>query len=113
MYPTENQSLYILKLEENLLRSLYAILYSSLGDLRGIKIVRKFPKTMTNDDVQNVIKALKNFSNISRSLTEKRYNKIEISKQEVFALTEQYKILEQYFHIPPVMMIREGILEKW
>jgi hypothetical protein len=114
MYPTEEQDIYIREKEEQLNRSLYATLINTyLGRANELPFKRKFPKNMTNEDAHEVYFALKNYTELSEPLMWKREMKEKITKEELFNLLTQYRILIKYYELPGENEIIEGVLNDY
>jgi hypothetical protein len=114
MFPTERQDYYIKTLEQNLHRSIFAVIYNTiLSKGGGFELIRKFPKTMTNDDVQSIINSINKFTKINEPILWKRYNNEAISKKEIETLLTEYRILELYYKLPIEAEIIKGLMNKF
>ncbi|WP_430509805.1 hypothetical protein [Gottfriedia solisilvae] len=100
MYPTESQDLYLERLEDKLHSSITAVLYDTTGQRNEHAIKRRFPKPMSNEDVQSIISAINKFTAMNKPLLWRRYHKEEFNQKNFESYITQYQILTNYYDLP-------------
>jgi len=100
MYPTESQDLYLERLEDKLHSSITAVLYDTTGQRNDHRVKRRFPKPMSNEDVQSIISAINKFTAMNKPLLWRRYHKEAYNQKNFESYMTQYQILTNYYDLP-------------
>lgn len=100
MYPTENQAIYLASLEEKLESSIISVLVDEVSADKKLVIGRRFPQTMSNEDVQIIISAINQFTAMNKPLLWRREHREAFHPKNFESYLSLYRTLTKYYDLP-------------